>query len=175
MKTKGSGVKGEGAEGRGEEAWIIHGGFTAGLRQGGSQKYPRLAAWRNNSATEKARHDSSHFCCQSLSAQEVKCLGIITSYCDVAVYSKTPLCSEKGERGRLSVYKSIFYPWENENSFFNSAATGAFNLMSLKNTRQLLQNYDFSSFCVSNVPFNVESTKCLNYMMQFHTFTTEIG
>lgn len=133
VKKKGSGVKGEGGEGverRGEEAWIIHGGFTAGLRQGGSQKYPRLAAWRNNSATEKARHDSSHFCCQSLSAQEVKCLGIITSYCDVSVYSNTP----------PPLFFHTFWiqicilSWENAHfvlKAWNSAATWAFHRMSL--------------------------------------------
>ena len=87
-EKRGGGVRGE-EGGIREEAWIIHRRITTGLRQGGSQKYPRPRRLGAITLQRSTTRQQPLLLPVSVSSGSKTLGGIIKSHCDVAVYSKT--------------------------------------------------------------------------------------
>lgn len=87
-KKRGGGARGE-ESGIREEAWIIHQRITTGLRQGGSQKYPRPRRLGAITLQRSTTRQQPLLLPVSVGSGSKTLGGIIKSHCDVAVYSKT--------------------------------------------------------------------------------------
>lgn len=87
-KKRGGGARGE-EGGIREEEWIIHRRITTGLRQGGSQKYPRPRRLGAITLQRSTTRQQPLLLPVSVGSGSKTLGGIIKSHCDVAVYSKT--------------------------------------------------------------------------------------